>query len=169
MANLRPAAALRIVLPRTTTRTRSYTSQLLLHQPVTQQPGARQQPAAALHTQPARHRDRRPVGPDGQRIPDTPPPTDFERLDVLGATPAPATSVEACLPDGFRLGGGASVLGGAGALLVGGEAFAWRPWMRGGSAGMGSGPRLVNEKGQWEVPDEAFGLLGLVWPKPGRY
>jgi len=46
-------------------------------------------------------------------------------------------------------------------LLVGGEAFAWCPWT-------GSGKRLVNEKGQFEVEDEAWGLLGLVWPKPGE-
>lgn len=87
---------------------------------------------------------------------------------MLGATPAPATSVEECMPDGFRLGGGAVVLDGAGALLVGGEAFEWRPWLRAGSeAGAGAVPKLLNEKGQWEVPEGAFGLLGLVWPRPG--
>jgi hypothetical protein len=29
--------------------------------------------------------------------------------------------------------------------------------------------KLVNEKGQWEVDDVAWGLLELVWPKPGMY
>lgn len=125
-----------------------------------------QQRVAALHTQPARFRGRRAVGRDGEPIPDTPPPTDFESMDVLGETPAPATSVEACLPDGFKLGGGVFISDGAGALLVGGEAFSWRPWLSGGSTGTAS--RLVNAKGQWEVPDEAFGLLSLTWPRPGR-
>lgn len=47
-------------------------------------------------------------------------------------------------------------------LLVNGEAFGWCPW----EAGDG-GMRLVNGKGQFEVEEGAWGLLGLVWPKPG--
>lgn len=47
-------------------------------------------------------------------------------------------------------------------LLVAGEAFAWRPWEAGRES-----LRLVNGKGQWDVEDEAWGLLELVWPKPG--
>jgi hypothetical protein len=27
--------------------------------------------------------------------------------------------------------------------------------------------RMANEKGQFEVADESWGLLELVWPKPG--
>ncbi|KAH8879851.1 hypothetical protein GQ53DRAFT_789033 [Thozetella sp. PMI_491] len=91
-------------------------------------------------------------------IPEGPPTTDFSRMDMLGQTPVPSTSVDVCMPDGFALNSGAKILGGSGALLVGGEAFAWRPWTR--------AKRLVNAKGQWEVPAEAFGLLGLVWPRP---
>jgi hypothetical protein len=85
-------------------------------------------------------------------------------MDVLGQTPAPATSIDACLPDGFVLGDGAvTISGGSGALLVAGEAFAWRPWE--GS----DKKRLVNGKGQWEVEalEAAFGVLGVVWPRPG--
>ena len=36
-----------------------------------------------------------------------------------------------------------------------------------GKVGNGKGKRLVNEKGQWDVGDEAWGVLELVWPKPG--
>lgn len=54
------------------------------------------------------------------------------------------------------------ITGGTGVLLVAGEAFAWRPW-----EGNDAAKRMVNEKGQWDVSEEAFGLLGLVWPKPG--
>ena len=43
-------------------------------------------------------------------------------------------------------------------MLVGGEAFVWRPWDR---------RRLLNAKGQWDVKAEAWGILELVWPKPG--
>ncbi|EKD19601.1 uncharacterized protein L3040_002521 [Drepanopeziza brunnea f. sp. 'multigermtubi'] len=84
--------------------------------------------------------------------------TDFGALNVLGSTPAPSTSIDACLWDGFHLDSGVKISGGTGVLLVGGEAFAWRPW--------GDGKTMLNEKGQWDVAEESWGLLGLVWPKP---
>ncbi|KAI0145780.1 hypothetical protein F4776DRAFT_607943 [Hypoxylon sp. NC0597] len=90
-----------------------------------------------------------------------PPATDFGALDVLGNTPIPSTAVDVCTSDGFHLNSGAKVLGGSGVLLVGGEAFSWRPWLARGEK------RLLNQKGQWEVPNETFGLLSLVWPRPG--
>ncbi|KAI1213526.1 uncharacterized protein F4807DRAFT_411496 [Annulohypoxylon truncatum] len=92
------------------------------------------------------------------------PQTDFGALNVLADAPVPATSVDVCAPDGFHLNSGAKVVGGSGVLLVGGEAFTWQPWLaRGGGSGE---KRLVNRKGQWEVPNETFGLFGLVWPRP---
>ncbi|KAH7419192.1 hypothetical protein BKA64DRAFT_699228 [Cadophora sp. MPI-SDFR-AT-0126] len=90
--------------------------------------------------------------------------TDFAALNVLGNTPAPSTSIDACLWDGFHLDSGVKIGGGTGVLLVAGEAFAWRPWES--PVPSGKTLSLVNEKGQWEVGDEAWGLLGLVWPKP---
>ncbi|KAI1375856.1 hypothetical protein F4677DRAFT_421020 [Hypoxylon crocopeplum] len=92
---------------------------------------------------------------DGER-----PPTDFDALDVMGNTPVPATSVDVCMSDGFQLNSGAKILDGSGVLLVGGEAFSWRPWLSRGEK------RLLNKKGQWEVPNDTFGLLSLVWPRP---
>jgi len=82
-------------------------------------------------------------------------------MDVLGGAPVPSICVDTCVSDGFKLNSGAWVLDGDGVLLVGGEAFAWRPWSR--------EKKLVNHKGQWDVPDlkSAFGLLGLIWPRPG--
>ena len=65
--------------------------------------------------------------------------------------------------DGFALNNGARIYDGSGVLLVGGEAFRWRPWEDGGKRG----GRLVNKKGQWDVPNDVFGLLGLLWPRPG--
>ncbi|OTA66818.1 hypothetical protein K449DRAFT_402866 [Hypoxylon sp. EC38] len=88
------------------------------------------------------------------------PTTDFGALDVLGNTPIPSTAVDVCTSDGFHLNSGAKVLGGSGVLLVGGEAFSWRPWLARGEK------RLLNQKGQWEVPNETFGLLSLIWPRP---
>lgn len=80
---------------------------------------------------------------------------------MLGGTPAPSTSIDACLWDGFHLNSGVKIGGGSGALLVAGEAFAWRPWEAGGEM------RMVNGLGQWEVHDEVWGVLELLWPKPG--
>ncbi|KAF4637971.1 hypothetical protein G7Y89_g99 [Cudoniella acicularis] len=92
--------------------------------------------------------------------------TDFSSLNVLGNTPAPSTSIDACAWDGFHLDSGVKVVGGKGVLLVNGEVFEWCPWLTAGK-GKGEGEmKLVNEKGQWEVGEEAWGLLGLVWPKP---
>ncbi|ORX97815.1 hypothetical protein BCR34DRAFT_496609 [Clohesyomyces aquaticus] len=97
--------------------------------------------------------------------------TDFGALDVLRNTAAPATSIDACTSDGFALNNQMRISG-SGVLLVGGEAFRWRPWVReGGTAtwddagGVMSG-RLKNDKGMWEVEDTAWGVLELVWPKP---
>ncbi|KAH8806358.1 hypothetical protein F5882DRAFT_513684 [Hyaloscypha sp. PMI_1271] len=87
--------------------------------------------------------------------------TDFGSLNVLGNTPAPSTSIDACLWDGFHLDSGVKITGGSGVILVAGEAFNWKPW-ESGNGGM----KLVNEKGQFDVEDEAWGLFSLVWPKP---
>ncbi|ODA78445.1 hypothetical protein RJ55_05826 [Drechmeria coniospora] len=62
--------------------------------------------------------------------------------------------------DGFGLNSGITISGGSGALLVGGEAFSWRPWQGTGSM------QLVNTKGQFDIPAEAFGLFDLLWPRP---
>ncbi|KAK4167693.1 hypothetical protein QBC43DRAFT_311289 [Cladorrhinum sp. PSN259] len=86
------------------------------------------------------------------------PPTDLSALDVLGNTPIPATSIDVCHSDGFTLNSGVNIWDGAGALLIGGEAFEWRPWT--------TNKMLLNAKGQWEVEDEAWGVLSLVWPRP---
>jgi hypothetical protein len=85
-------------------------------------------------------------------------------MDVLGATPVPSTSIDACLPDGFHLNNGIKITNGAGVLLVGGEAFGWRPWVRGGKEVW----KVTNGKGLFEVGDEAWGVLEAVWPKPGE-
>ncbi|KAF6812802.1 duf498 domain-containing protein [Colletotrichum sojae] len=86
--------------------------------------------------------------------------TNFSELDVLGNTPTPSTSIDVCMSDGFSLNSGVKILDGNAALLVGGEAFEWRPWEAKGSL------NLINAKGQFEVPTEAWGVLDLLWPRP---
>lgn len=88
----------------------------------------------------------------------------------MGNIPAPTTAITTCLEDGFNLNSGLRIDGGSGCLLVAGEAFRWRPWQAGSrNETSGSWRALVNSMGQWEVSKEAWGLLELVWPKPGMY
>jgi hypothetical protein len=82
---------------------------------------------------------------------------------VLGNTPAPSTSVDVCFHDGFGLNSNVTIRGGDGALLVAGEAFSWRPWAARGDGQM----TILNKKGQVEFSKEAFGVLDLLWPRPG--
>ncbi|KIL86747.1 hypothetical protein FAVG1_10003 [Fusarium avenaceum] len=114
------------------------------------------QPSASscrlFHDVPSRRRDQQP--------PAQPPPTDFSELDVLGNTPAPSTSVDVCMYDGFGLNSGLTITGGNGVLLIDGEVFNWRPWEAKGSL------NLVNKKGQFELPPNAFSLFDLIWPRP---
>lgn len=117
----------------------------------------RRRPCAPFHT--AAPRSRR--AHNDEEIPDAAPTTDFSRMDMLGQTPAPSTSVDICSSDGFKLNSGVSIYDGKGVLLVGGEAFEWQPWE--------GDMRLVNAKGQWEVPERAWALLDLLWPRPGMF
>lgn len=90
--------------------------------------------------------------------------TDFGALDVLGGMPPPTTGIDACMEDGFALNNGSRITG-AGVMLVGGEAFKWRPWVR--EEGSDSkNNKLKNAKGQWEADKMVWGALDLVWPKP---
>ncbi|CAG7560394.1 unnamed protein product [Fusarium equiseti] len=105
-----------------------------------------------FHAVPSRRKDQQP--------PAQPPPTDFSELDVLGNTPAPSTSVDVCMYDGFGLNSGITITGGNGVLLIDGEVFKWRPWEAKGSM------NLVNKKGQFELPPNAFALFDLLYPRP---
>ncbi|KAI6245825.1 hypothetical protein HI914_06081 [Erysiphe necator] len=49
-----------------------------------------------------------------------------------------------------------------GVLLVGGKAFSWQPWI----AREDNLKKLLNEKGQWEVEDETWGIFETTWPRP---
>jgi len=93
-------------------------------------------------------------------------------MDVLGHVPTPATSVDACTSDGFHLDNGVKTEGGAGVLLVGGEAFKWEPWRcmdSNSNNGMSTatlGTMLDARRGVLSIPSQSLGLLELVHPKP---
>ena len=126
---------------------------------------------ALLQSRPPKSRDRGPKSNEDTQ-------TDFSALDVLRNTAAPATSIDACTGDGFALNNQMRISG-CGLFLLGGEAFRWRPWLREerqesmtAQKGAGDAPmtgRLLNAKKQWEVPEGAWGVLELVYPKPGAY
>jgi NADH dehydrogenase [ubiquinone] 1 alpha subcomplex assembly factor 3 len=78
---------------------------------------------------------------------------------------APATSIDACVSDGFHLNNGIKTGGGSGIILVGGEAFTWRPWEALSTKKPGS---MLSKVGTLEIGGTggAWGLLELLWPKP---
>lgn len=89
--------------------------------------------------------------------------TDLNSLNILSGAAVPATAIDACHHDGFQLNNGVRIADGNGCLLIDGEVFVWKPW----EAAPGKERSFVNEKGQWEVPEAAWGALRLLWPKPG--
>lgn len=119
-------------------------------------------PVSAFHTSSANlaSRAQAPGGPPAQ--------TSLGLLDILGNTPAPSTSVDICMSSGFQLNSGMRVTDGSGVLLVGGEAFRWRPWESSSSTSTTSKPnwRLQNKKGQYDIPPQSLNLLSQLWPRP---
>lgn len=87
--------------------------------------------------------------------------TDLDSLNLLGDIPPPTTAVDTCLNAGFHLNNGLKITD-AGCLLVNGEVFTWRPWE------CQDGGVMLNRKGQFDVSEEAWGLLRVLWPKPGE-
>jgi hypothetical protein len=97
--------------------------------------------------------------------------TDFNAMDIFSNTQQPTTAIDACMDDGFALDSGLKVTG-AGVMLLGGEAFKWRPWIREDGSGNSATAsktmtgKLQNSKGQFNVDKHVWGILDLAWPKP---
>jgi hypothetical protein len=85
-------------------------------------------------------------------------------MDILAnaGVGTPATSIDACAADGFHLNNGVQTTGGAGVLLLDGEAFVWRPWT---TEAAGFGP-LLDRRGILDIPRSSLGILALIYPKP---
>jgi hypothetical protein len=96
-------------------------------------------------------------------------------MDIFSNTQQPTTAIDACMDDGFALDSGLKITG-AGVMLLGGEAFKWRPWIResaapdtaqdNGATSKGMKGKLQNAKGQFHVDKHVWGILDLAWPKP---
>ena len=111
----------------------------------------------------------KPTSPDRGPPSNEDTQTDFDNLDVLGSAAAPAAAIDATLDTGFDLSNGVKIRNGDALLLVGGEAFSWRPWkaIKGVANDRAAKAAMVNAKGQFELPEEVWGLLSVVWPRPG--
>ncbi|KAK4662173.1 uncharacterized protein QC763_0110650 [Podospora pseudopauciseta] len=105
-----------------------------------------------------------PLAHNNEPVPTSSPTTDFSSLDVLGNTPVPSTSIDVCHHDGFSLNSGVQITNGSGALLIGGEAFEWKPWLT--KDEKGTRKKMINSKWQWEIDPESLGVLSVVWPRP---
>ncbi|KAJ5289853.1 uncharacterized protein N7443_010106 [Penicillium atrosanguineum] len=115
-----------------------------------------------------RSHSHKPVSHDRGPESDESTQTDFAALDVLGNMPAPSTAVDATLDSGFHLNSGVKISGGDAVILVGGEAFAWRPWktVQGAANDREAKASMINAKGQFEIDEAAWGLLSAVYPRP---
>ncbi len=89
-------------------------------------------------------------------------------MDILAnaGVGTPATAIDACLADGFHLNNGVQTRGGAGVLLLDGEAFVWTPWTVVAGEGPSNFGRLLDRRGILDLPRSSLGILALVYPKP---
>ncbi|KAJ5386752.1 hypothetical protein N7509_009293 [Penicillium cosmopolitanum] len=110
----------------------------------------------------------KPTSPDRGPESEEDTQTDFDTLDVLANAAAPAAAIDATLDTGFDLSNGVRIRNGDALLLIGGEPFAWRPWkaIKGVANDQAAKAAMVNAKGQFELPEEVWGLLSVVWPRP---
>lgn len=109
-------------------------------------------------TRPPRSHDRGPKSDEDTQ-------TDFGAMDILGNMSTPATSIDACINDGFHLNNGIKTSGGSGIILVGGEAFSWRPWE---VTSTRTPAAMLSKVGTLDIGGSggAWGMLELLWPKP---
>ena len=90
-------------------------------------------------------------------------------MDIMSSAgvTVPATSIDACVHDGFHLNNGVQTTGGMGVLLLDGEAFVWTPWntqqQKPTEIGFGS---LLSKRGILDIPISSLGLFSLIYPKP---
>ncbi|KAK4200534.1 hypothetical protein QBC40DRAFT_279843 [Triangularia verruculosa] len=162
MASLSPSILLSAPARRLTTLRRIATSS---RPSLTFQTALRISAAAAPFSSSRSLRKDPPLAHNNEPVPTSAPTTDFSSLDVLGNTPVPSTSIDICHHDGFSLNSGVQITNGSGALLVGGEAFEWKPWAT-KDGGEGRRKKMINSKWQWEIDPESLGVLRVIWPRP---
>ncbi|EXJ83313.1 hypothetical protein A1O1_06932 [Capronia coronata CBS 617.96] len=135
---------------------------------------------SSLNPQAPKSHDRGPASEEDTQ-------TDFAKMDILtnaGAT-TPATSIDACVHDGFHLNNGVQTRGGLGVLLLDGEAFVWAPWNANAAnkkketdstsstttnGGVTSSPEgfnaFLDRRGILTIPPSSLGIFELIYPRP---
>ena len=96
----------------------------------------------------------------------------FSELDVLSGLPIPASAVDSVFDDGFLLNNGQEIHG-DGVFLLNNDVFRWKALIR------ASGDEVTGElegattkarrTGMLELNDEVWGVLDVVYPKPGTF
>jgi NADH dehydrogenase [ubiquinone] 1 alpha subcomplex assembly factor 3 len=106
-------------------------------------------------------------------------------MDIFASsqTAEPAQSIDACTAEGaFHLSNGTRTPERTGVMLLGGEAFLWRPWnsvpeSEGEGKGEGRdgrgkenearrGEALLDKRGMLVLPPTTLGLLASMYPRP---
>ena len=92
-------------------------------------------------------------------------PKEFlSQLDVLSGLPAPPSAVDSVFLDGFLLNDGQTIRG-DGVFLLSNDALRWRALLLKGE--LEEAEAKAKETSVLELPDESWGLLDVVYPKPG--
>lgn len=96
----------------------------------------------------------------------------FSELDVLSGLPIPASAVDSVFDDGFLLNNGQEIHG-DGVFLLNNDVFRWRALIQGSGDGvMGElegATTKARRTGVLELNDEVWGVLDVVYPRPGTF
>lgn len=92
----------------------------------------------------------------------TNPSETFSSLDVLGSVPMPPSAVESTSANGFQLNNGTWVNDGV--MLLNNEVFRWQPVLKGSPD-----ESKAKKVGVLDLAEEAWGILDVVYPKPGWF
>ena len=96
----------------------------------------------------------------------------FSELDVLSGLPIPASAVDSVFDDGFLLNNGQEIHG-DGVFLLNNDVFRWRALMPGSDGGVARELEEATTKatrtGVLKLNDEVWGVLDVVYPKPGTF
>lgn len=99
----------------------------------------------------------------------SPPPntekgtTTWGNLDLLGGLAAPVFGIESAFDDGFAFSSGVKVEDGSGVFLWQNQCFKWRPAEKGSEV-----EARALKTGVLELEDDVWGMLDVLYPKPGK-
>ena len=92
-------------------------------------------------------------------------PKEFlSQLDVFSGLPTPPSAVDSVFPDGFLLNDG-QMIRGDGVFLLSNDVLRWRALLSEGE--LEEAEAKAKKTSVLELPDESWGLLDVIYPKPG--